>query len=280
MGHAEEGVPQGFSGLLYPPNGENGVYLLMGLLWDHLPYPIVFDCFELPPVDFGDGCVKQFDASGHVLVDGVWKHGNIEFKQRSSDWLTEVEKKPGLHVEYLVCWDDDSQEAHEYVDHAVISLKAVLHRLPEEQRRRIVLRETRPPVAHEKQDVAALIDGFASEIQPKVRYLVDSWCGEHGRCHHVACGEETEIVLSTHVSTRKHKVARLRAFGTQHLIVWRPSLDPLGVDEAELLADSFSMRISKGDNPMTLTKPLKDVDYDWIDRLVKKLQQHCHEGNC
>ena len=80
-----ENPPDDFSGLLYAPNAENGVYLLMGLLWRHIPYQFAFEAFEIDPKKEKYNHTKYLDAKAKLFSGGRWQDVTIEFKLYSSN---------------------------------------------------------------------------------------------------------------------------------------------------------------------------------------------------
>jgi len=83
-----ETIPTQFSGLVYAPNCENGVYLLMGLLWVYLPYQFAIEAFEID------------DAKGKCYLEDKWTDINIEFKLYSSGLRRDIEKHPGVYADF------------------------------------------------------------------------------------------------------------------------------------------------------------------------------------
>jgi len=206
----KETISPEFSGLLYPPSSENGVYLLMGLLWEHLPYRFAFEEFEVDPNRQGYNHSKWLDARGKVWVDGNWKDVTFEFKLFSSGLRKDVEKQPNLYTDFLICWEHDAPDVEKYVDE-VISLKEIFYTLTEKQRHQIILH---PEKLVKTSTSAALIDDllkrFSEANREKVRYFLNRWPQ--------AQGATTEILFLR----GKRTVFRACAYSSEHLIVSEP----------------------------------------------------------
>jgi len=95
-----ETIPTQFSGLVYAPNCENGVYLLMGLLWVYLPYQFAIEAFEIDPNREGYDHTKYLDAKGKCYLEDKWTDINIEFKLYSSGLRRDIEKHPGVYADF------------------------------------------------------------------------------------------------------------------------------------------------------------------------------------
>lgn len=93
--------PENFSRMLYAPDAEVAVYLLLGLLWKHLPYDLAFEAFEINPNREGYAHTKFLDAKGKILEGGKWRDISIEFKLYSSGLIRDLEKHPALQS---TCW--------------------------------------------------------------------------------------------------------------------------------------------------------------------------------
>lgn len=167
--------PTDFSGLLYPPDAEVGVYLLMGLLWEYLPQRIVMESFELDPKREGHTHSKYLDAKAKVLADDGWKDVTLEFKLNSSGLLRDLEKHPGLAVDLIVCWTHDAPAVEPYVGD-VLELKSVFWALAKEKRERIiwdpdhvVARGNTPTSTDE------ILNRFSEANRTKVKKLLALW---------------------------------------------------------------------------------------------------------
>ena len=172
-----ETIPERFSGLIYPPNGESGVYLLLGLLWNHLPYQIAFEEFEIDPHRQGYNHGKWLDAKGKFYSDEKWQDATFEFKLNSSGLLRDIEKDPNIHCDFLICWKHDLPEAtlEGYVD-KVLCLEDILNALSPDERRTIIFYSERYPKRVTSQaNLQHLINAFSQENIEKVRKLIQLW---------------------------------------------------------------------------------------------------------
>ena len=134
-------IPTDFTGLIYAPSLEVELYMLTAFLLPYLPFPLVFEEFELDPRRKGYKHSKYLDAKGRKLVDHKWKEVTIEFKLYSSGFLVDVKRHPTLKnekVNLIICWVHDAPEVERYADE-VISLQDILLSLTDEKRKRIIL---------------------------------------------------------------------------------------------------------------------------------------------
>ena len=92
----ETELPPDFSGLVYQPSAETGVYLLLGLLKDHLPHRFAYEVFEVDPKKYDYSHEKRLDIKGKVWKDEKWQDASFELKLFSSGLLHDVKKYPTL----------------------------------------------------------------------------------------------------------------------------------------------------------------------------------------
>jgi hypothetical protein len=172
-----EPIPDGFSGLIYPPAEENGVYLLMGLLWNYLPYRFAFEKFEVDPRLQGYDHKKWFDAKGKCHCKGKWKNVTVEFKVLSSGLFKDIQENPTLYCDFLVCWRHDAAKAV-LKGHVgkVLCLEEVFNQLPPETRRMIILEpHGRTKIDRSVTDLPQLLSHFSQENRVKVQTLIELW---------------------------------------------------------------------------------------------------------
>ena len=188
-----ESIPANFSGLLYPPDKEPGVYLAMGLLWKHLPYQFAIEEFEVNPRKQGYSHNKTLDAKGKQFVDGKWRDVTFEFKLVSSDFTKDIQHHSALNVDFLVCWENDSAGIASYVGQ-VIALRSIFEKLPEDERRKIILYPSKVhgvyPIPSKalgtfQSELTKNLGNFSQENRKKVERLIE-------KCPWVQLGE-TEI---------------------------------------------------------------------------------------
>ncbi len=208
---ANEEIPIEFSGLAYAPSTENEVYMLTAFLWEHLPYKIVFEEFEVDPQRQEYRHFKWLDARGKRLVDGKWENITVEFKLHSSGFLRDLKKYPGLkedRVNLIICWCDDAPEIRDYVGE-VMALKPILFSLPEDERKRIILYPNKsnklPP---ESSTIGSLLSQFSEANRPKVEKLLELWPQQ-------AQTGVAEILFHRGSKT----ILRACAYSTEHIIV-------------------------------------------------------------
>jgi len=130
------------------PNTETAVYLLLGMLWDYIPYKFSFEEFEVSPRKQKYGHTKHLDARGKELIDGKWVDVNFEFKLNSKSLLSDVKNHPDFYATWLICWRHDSAAAEEYVER-VLCLEDVFNKLDENEKNRILrkTKETLPTIS-------------------------------------------------------------------------------------------------------------------------------------
>lgn len=129
------------SAIIGKPNTETAVYLLLGMLWEHIPHKFSFEEFEVSPRKQKYGHTKHLDARGKELIGGKWVDVNFEFKLNSKSLLNDVKNHPEFYATWLICWRHDSPAAEKYVER-VLCLEDVFNKLDENEKNRI-LRKTK-----------------------------------------------------------------------------------------------------------------------------------------
>ncbi|ABM62054.1 hypothetical protein [Halorhodospira halophila] len=162
--------------LVYPPNAETGVYLLLGQLRPYLPFELAIDSFEICPHSMGYAHSKHLDALGYWLRDDEWERISIEFKLHSSGMLRDLTAHPDLTVDLLVCWQDDVPGELTQSVAYVLALDEVLANAPEEERTGVIRNpKASAPREHAAATTEAIIARFAEHNRPKVERLCQGW---------------------------------------------------------------------------------------------------------
>lgn len=247
-----ETIPSQFSGLVYAPGSESGVYLLMGLLWEYLPHQFAIEAFEIDPNREGYDHTKYLDAKGKCYLDGRWKDVTIEFKLYSSGLRRDIEKHPGLHADFLICWIHDAPDVEQYVG-TVIALQSIFNGLPEDQRRRIILcPEKTAGIKRADVDISELLMRFSPKNREKVEKLLEEWPQ--------AEGATAEILFLR----GKDTVFRACAYASEHIIVARWSSVAV---RQELIRRLGGKRLQT-----TIRVPLATLGLDDISEFVKLIK--------
>jgi hypothetical protein len=191
-------IPNDFRGLLFEPYQENAVYVLVGLLAQFVPLPIVFESFESDPIKEAYTHGKWIDATGRLLEEGAWKRVAIEFKCRSSGLLRDLKKHQGLRCDVVICWEHDSPEVDQYVAE-VVELKPIYWRLPAEQRRKVILwPDYNPKQPVDSASIDRVIAAFSEDGRIHINGILEVWryvVVGHGKQPelHFRCGSYTAI---------------------------------------------------------------------------------------
>ena len=168
-------LPKDFSGFVFAPSEENAVYVLLGLLWQHLPVQIAFESFETDPAGQRYGHTKWLDSKGKLFEDGEWKDVSIEFKYRSSGFRSDLVKHPGVTADILICWEHDAPDVEEHVGN-LLELRKIFWNLPSEERGRLIWKPDIPgKIPESKYSISALIKNFSIGSQQKVRAMINYW---------------------------------------------------------------------------------------------------------
>lgn len=248
-----EEIPSKFSGLLHRPSNENEVYLLMGLLWNHLPYRFAFEEFEVNPRKRGYNHTKWLDARGKMWEDGEWVNVNFEFKLYSRSLLRDIEKHPNFGADFLICWAHNSPEIERYVGE-VISLKEIYEGLSEEKRRSIILRprQSGKPVSEEV-PVEEHLEEFSDTNRPKIKHLLKLCPRARGGVSEIIFLRESETLL------------RAVNGASEHITIPNPPSE----DIKQTLIDRFG-GISQ---QATVRIPLGPLDSEDLEELVKIIRE-------
>lgn len=194
--------------LVYPPDAETGVYLLLGELRPYLPFDLSIESFEISPHSMGYAHSKYIDAIGYWLRDGQWERISIELKLYSSGMLRDLSRHPGLSVDLLVCWQDDAKgEIAQSVGH-VLALDEVLANVPERERLSIIqYPEASATGGHSPSTTEAVLSRFTESNRPKVERLCQGWLQYHPGA--------SELIFTYGNRT----LFRAACYSSQHLIV-------------------------------------------------------------
>lgn len=245
--------PGSFSGLLYPPNAEVGVYLLMGLLWEHLPVQLAMEAFELDPKREGHAHTKYLDAKAKVNVDGQWTDVTLEFKLHSSGLRQDIKTHPGLKVDFLVCWIHDAPDIEPFADR-ILELRSVYKTLSlDDQQRLIRFPDTVPTSPDLEESIEQVLSRFSSDNRRKVQLLVDRWPDVHPGT--------AEVLFRYGKST----VFRACAYTSEHLII---GTLPTGMSRESIVA-----KFGGYEQETTARIPLDGLTEDDLQRLVDVLGQ-------
>jgi hypothetical protein len=252
-----ETIPPQFSGFLYAPSSENGVYLLMGLLWEYLPNQFAIEEFEIDPHLRGYDHTKYLDARAKYYVDGSWEDVTIEFKLYSSGLRRDVENHPGMYADFVVCWEHDAPDIEQHVG-KIIALKDIFKNLPEHQRRRIILYPDKPAkVGRSQVEISDLLKRFSMKNREKIERLLTEWPQ--------ARGAKAEILFLRGRDT----VFRACAYASEHIIVTEWSSEAV----CQELIERF-----KGEQLQTSVKvPLDSLRLDDISEFVELMEASSYE---
>jgi hypothetical protein len=202
---AEE-IPEGFTGLLYAPSSENAVYLLLGLLLPHVPHRFAFEEFEIDPIRHGYFHRKYLDARGKHYAGGQWKDATFEFKLFSSSFFRDIKENHGIHVDFLICWDDDAGDLSDHVEH-VICFRKIFEKLPRELQESFILYPNKiGKLPASAKEVGDLLKRFSDTNRIKVERLILKW-------PHQTKGGEAEILFVRGLTTYMNACA----YTTQHI---------------------------------------------------------------
>ena len=135
MDMEKNNFPSDFSGLIYPPDSENGVAFLMGLLWDYFPYRFAIEKFELDPKIGKFNHAKWFDIKGKQYINGNWKNITIELKVKSSGFLRDIKDNSNIFVDYLICWEDECKSRFNNYVGEIIELRSIYNKLSEDKKK-------------------------------------------------------------------------------------------------------------------------------------------------
>lgn len=168
-------IPDDFSGLLYGPSDENGVYLLMGMLWHHLPYKFSIEAFEINPDSEPKARGKWLDARGRWYNGTEWEKATFEFKLQSSGFRKDMQQFSGIYVDFLICWEHDAPGVGGHVG-KVISLREIYNRLPSKERGQIVFYPDQiGKFVATDEEVDRLLAQFSTPSRAKVEALIEHW---------------------------------------------------------------------------------------------------------
>jgi len=208
-----DSLPENFRGLAYAPGAESAVYFLLGPLWDHIPYQLAFEEFEVDPARQGYEHTKRLDARAHVRRDdGEWEEITVEFKLHSSGWLRDIQNKEKLtSVDLLICWEHDAAAVEDYAER-ILALKEIYLQLPRFRQRELIwdpMSTGRP--ARDATPVPELLQRFREKSAANtVHALIEHWTG-----FGVVEGGVSEILFLK----GQYTVMRACPYDSQHLIL-------------------------------------------------------------
>jgi hypothetical protein len=222
----KEIIPSDFSGMLYPPSAENGVYLLLGLLLPYLHVQFAFEKFEINPKHEEYEHSKYIDAKAKMFTGDSWKDVSVEFKLYSSGILRDADKYPGLYVDYLICWEHDALGIEKYAGE-VIDLKLIYNSVAPLERNKIILNPESSKNFAQHKTIDELLSYFSEEHQEKVLILLEGW-------PYQIKGGTAEILFRRDNKT----VFRACSYSTQHLILIKSVM----ADLMPLFASEFNCK--------------------------------------
>jgi hypothetical protein len=247
-------IPTDFTGLLYAPNNENGVILLMGLLWKYLPYKFVMEEFEIDPKRKGYSHSYRLDARGKQYIQGKWKDVTFEFKLYSSGLLREIKKYPKLWVDFLVCWEHDAKDLSLSVGQVVSLKEDVFLKLPEDRRRKILLYpEYNIKIVQSTTTIAELLKRFSDRNRDKAKYLLTLWPNCRGGISEIRFLGGPVVYI------------RVSAYTKEELTITRHVPDAT----RKRLIEQFGAKQLKDEMKI----PLNSLDFNAIDQIVRIIKE-------
>ena len=185
------------------------MYLLLGLLWQHIPYQIALESFELDPKRHKFSHGKYLDAGGKWYVDGEWRDIAVEFKLYSSGLRRDIQEHPHLHPDLLVCWIHDAPDVEQHAG-VILALRKIYDGLPAQEREKIVLLPDKVwGEVSSSAAIADLLERFSMSNREKVRRLLEAWPQ--------VTGGRSEILFKKGAIT----AFRACAYSSEHIIVVR-----------------------------------------------------------
>jgi len=158
----------------YGPSSENAVYLLLGLLWEYVPYNLTFDEFEVNPKMKKYDFDKWVDACGQEFKNGEWVNVTYEFKLISSELLDDIEKNPNYRPDWLICWEHDEEEAEIYAGN-ILCLLDIYQSMPQEKKEMIISSPFINIKDWGSRTEKEVIARFSDDIKPKIEYILKKW---------------------------------------------------------------------------------------------------------
>ena len=234
------------------PSAETAVYLLLGLLWDRIPYQFTFEEFEVSPRKQKYNHTKHLDARGKEFVDGQWVDVNFEFKLKSSGVLSDLRHHPDFHATWLICWQHDAPDAEKYVDR-VLCLEDIFNKLSEEEKSRLICSPGKiVKLVGVKTPIPELVERFSVSNRGKVERFLELWP------FHVQSGT-SEIVLT---KNGKPKI-RLVAYSSEHVLI----KETIPIELRQILINKFSAEEMEVNDKLKIL--LNKLDNSIIDRIME-----------
>jgi len=246
-------LPDDFSGLIFAPSEEYSVYVLLGLLWRHLPFQIALESFGSDSVSHRYGHTNWPYAKGKLFKDGKWKEVFIEIKLQSSGFRSSFSRHPGGGVDLLICWEHNAPDVEKHIGD-LIELRRIFWKLPVEERNQLIWKpDITAKMPGYDPSISLLIRKFSPDGQKKVQAMVDYWESV------VAGKSELKFFTGKTVAVRVYKYAK-----ESLLILSRFS------DKLPGIAERYNGKQSKEGFRVPL-KPLSTEDIISILKSVRRL---------
>jgi len=236
--------------LNFAPSAETSVYLLLGLLWDYIPYNFMFEEFEVDPYRKGYDFKKVVYACGKEWVDGDWVNVNFEFKLKSSGLLSDVKRYPNFNPDWLICWLHDAKAAEVYSGN-ILCLYDIYQSLPEDEKNKIMKQPNKNIKNwYDTSTMEELLTRFSRENKIKVNYILEEW-------NEYIPGNSEIILLNRGVTA-----ARVCAYSSEYILI---------KDKPEL-KDYLKKRYKTEKSGLSLRLLLKDLDEKEIKEILREIE--------
>lgn len=236
--------------LNFAPSAETAVYLILGLLWDYIPYKFMFEEFEVDPYRKGYDFKKVVDACGQEWKDGEWIDVNFEFKLKSSGLLRDIQRYPKFYPDWVICWIHDAKAAEKYTGN-VLCLYDIYKSLPENEKNKIM---QQPNKTIKKWDdtstMEELLSRFSHENRRKVNFIIEEW-------DEYIPGSSEIILLNKGL-----RAARVCAYSSEYILI---------KDNIEL-KEYMKERYKTEKSGLSLRLLLKNLDKKDIKEILAKIE--------
>lgn len=238
--------------LNFAPSAETAVYLILGLLWDYIPYKFMFEEFEVDPYRKSYDFKKVVDACGKELKDGEWIDVNFEFKLKSSGLLSDVKRYPNFNPDWLVCWLHDAKAAENHTDN-ILCLFDIYQSLPDDSKNTI-LKQPNKNIKnwYDTSTMEELLSRFSHKNREKVNYILEKW-------DEYIPGNSEIILLNRGITA-----ARVCAYSSEYILI---------KDNTEL-KEYMKKRYETEKSGLSLRLLLKNLDQDDIKEILMKIEGH------
>ena len=242
--------------LNFAPSAETAVYLILGLLWDYIPYKFMFEEFEVDPYRKGYDFKKVVDACGKEWKDGDWINVNFEFKLKSSGLLSDVKRYPNFNPDWLICWLHDAKAAEEYSGD-ILCLYDIYNSLSEDKKNKIMKQPNKNIKNwYDTSTMEELLSRFSQKNIKKVNYILEEWIG-------YIPGNSEIILLNKGI-----RAARICAYSSEYILI----------KNNPELKDYLKKRYKTKKSGLSLRLLLKDLDEKDIKEILKKIEDYCNSN--